>query len=157
MPLLVALAAAGDGQLDLLVQLVQQGELRGAVGAVGLAFQVDMRGEDRHVAPSKTGAGPASPRACQSSAQGGAPRLVRRNNAARTWRRCRPRRPGAPGVPPVRRSPRGPSLIVTYHSLATLAPGWRRARRAGDPDPAGARPHRGGAASAPPRPLPAVP
>ena len=40
-PLLVALAAAGDGQLELLVQLVEEGELRGPVGAVGLAVQVD--------------------------------------------------------------------------------------------------------------------
>src|SRR5215469_605639 len=147
MPLLVALAAAGDGQLDLLVQLVQQGELRGAVGAVGLAFQVDMRGEDRHVAPSKTGAGPASPRACQSSAQGGAPRPVRRNSAARTWRRCRPRPPGAPGVPPVRQSPRGPSLIVTHHSLATLAPGCKTGKMTAQATSA-----RGGARGAPGRP-----
>jgi hypothetical protein len=47
-PPLVAFAAAGDGQLDLLSQLVQHGELCGPVGAVSLAVQVDMRGEDRH-------------------------------------------------------------------------------------------------------------
>ena len=47
-PLLVALPAAGDGQLELLVQLLQQGELRLAVDAVGLVAEIDVGGEDRH-------------------------------------------------------------------------------------------------------------
>jgi hypothetical protein len=41
-PLLVALPAARDGLLELLVQLVKEGELGGPVGAAGLALQVDV-------------------------------------------------------------------------------------------------------------------
>ena len=47
-PLLVAFPAAGDGQLELLVQLFQHGELGGAVGAEGLAVRLDVGRENRH-------------------------------------------------------------------------------------------------------------
>jgi hypothetical protein len=47
-PLLVALPAARDGELKLFTQLIEHGELRGAVGAVGLVVRVDVGRYDRH-------------------------------------------------------------------------------------------------------------
>src|SRR5215469_4166182 len=40
--------AASDGLLELLVQLLEEGELRSPVGAAGLALEIDVRGENRH-------------------------------------------------------------------------------------------------------------
>ena len=49
--LLVAIPAARDGQLYLLVQLVQQGKLRRAVGAVGLAGGIQRGRQHGHGTP----------------------------------------------------------------------------------------------------------
>ena len=57
-PLLVALPAARDRQLELFTQLIEHSELRGAVGAVGLVVRVDVGGKDRHAASNTISAGP---------------------------------------------------------------------------------------------------
>ena len=79
-PLLVALAAAGDGLLELLAQLVKERELGGPVGAVGLAVQVDMGGEDRHAV--------SPPRSISSA------RSARRSSGSCRWRSWAARRRG---------------------------------------------------------------
>ena len=79
-PLLVALAAAGDGLLELLAQLVEERELGGPVGAVGLAVRVDVGGEDRHA---------VSPPRSTSSA-----RSARRSSGSCRWRSWAARRRG---------------------------------------------------------------
>ncbi len=56
-PLLVALPATGDGQLELFFQVLYEGELRPPVGLVGLAGRVDVRGQDRHAGFSLPGPG----------------------------------------------------------------------------------------------------
>jgi hypothetical protein len=53
-PLLVTFPAAGDGQLELGGQLVEHGDLRGAVRAVGLVAGVDVGDQDRHAVSSRS-------------------------------------------------------------------------------------------------------
>src|SRR6185312_7525161 len=81
-PLLVALAAAGDGLLELLAQLVEERELGGPVGAVGFAVRVDVGGEDRHAV--------SPPRSISSA------RSARRSSGSCRWRSWAARRRGCP-------------------------------------------------------------